>query len=110
MLPKRPEIFSARANVGCQTAILCVYEFLSATGAAWSRHLNGTKSLLVIAEGGMMPLGELSVPPSKARRATFWNFARQDYLAACKSSALIFSLTEIIILIMPSHKRMPDTP
>ncbi|KAI9839133.1 MAG: hypothetical protein M1819_003126 [Sarea resinae] len=71
------------------TAILCVYEFLDASGAAWSRHLNGTKSLLDIAEVGMMPVysnGLISqrqrLHPSKARRATFWNFARQDFLAA----------------------------
>ena len=75
------------------TAILCGYEFMSATGAAWSRHLNGIKSLLDIAEGSMIPL-EMPVldsgfwsqrrNPSKARKATFWNFARQDYVAACK--------------------------
>ena len=77
------------------TAILCGYEFMSATGAAWSRHLSGTKSLLDITGGSMMPLelpalnSVLSSPrrsPSKARRATFWEFARQDYLAACKLS------------------------
>lgn len=75
------------------TAILCGYEFMSATGAAWSRHLNGIKSLLDIAEGRMMPLGMPVLDsvfssqrrnPSKARKATFWNFARQDYIAACK--------------------------
>lgn len=78
------------------TAILSVYEFLDATGPAWNRHLSGVKSLLDIAEVGMMPLEpQLSpegtpLPPlkrlgfSKARKATFWNFARQDYLAACK--------------------------
>lgn len=80
-------------EVVAATAILCVYEFLSATGSAWSRHLNGAKSLLDIAEGSMMPLDSpdhdhpLLSPrrtPSQARRATFWNFARQDYLAACK--------------------------
>ncbi|KAE8362887.1 hypothetical protein BDV27DRAFT_130779 [Aspergillus caelatus] len=76
------------------TAILSVYEFLDATGPAWNRHLSGVKSLLDVAEVGMMPLeqhpspGEALPQPlkraglSKARRATFWNFARQDYLAA----------------------------
>jgi hypothetical protein len=54
------------------------------------------KSLLDIAEVGMMPLEQRPSPGdgsyqkpkksglSKARRATFWNFARQDYLAACE--------------------------
>ncbi|KAI9849671.1 MAG: hypothetical protein M1837_002796 [Sclerophora amabilis] len=74
------------------TVILCVYEFLDASGAAWSGHLSGTKSLLDIAEVGMAPLPvPLTSNPlqahqraqlSKARKATFWNFARQDFLAA----------------------------
>ena len=38
------------------TAILCVYEFLDASGAAWSGHLSGTKSLLDIAEVLEIPL------------------------------------------------------
>jgi hypothetical protein len=78
------------------TAILSVYEFLDAAGPAWNRHLSGVKSLLDVAEVGMMPLEQRTSPGdssykapkksglSKARRATFWNFARQDYLAACK--------------------------
>ncbi|KAJ5164812.1 uncharacterized protein N7500_006642 [Penicillium coprophilum] len=78
------------------TAILSVYEFLDAAGPAWNRHLSGVKSLLDVAEVGMMPLEQRSSPGessyqtqtpkksglSKARKATFWNFARQDYLAA----------------------------
>ncbi|KAJ5145708.1 transcriptional regulator family: Fungal Specific TF [Penicillium bovifimosum] len=76
------------------TAILSVYEFLDAAGPAWNRHLSGVKSLLDVAEVGMMPLEQRPSPGensyqtskksglSKARRATFWNFARQDYLAA----------------------------
>ncbi|KAH1423923.1 hypothetical protein KXX32_007156 [Aspergillus fumigatus] len=76
------------------TAILSIYEFLDATGTAWNRHLSGVKSLLDVAEVGMLPLeqhpspGDGSLQPprkfglSRARRATFWNFARQDYLAA----------------------------
>lgn len=72
------------------TAILSVYEFLDASGPEWSRHLNGAKSLLDIAKDGMMPL-QLPSPDSlqphvtglsKARKATFWNLARQDMLAA----------------------------
>ncbi|KAI9766473.1 MAG: hypothetical protein M1835_007182 [Candelina submexicana] len=73
------------------TAILCVYEFLDASSAAWSRHLNGAKSLLDIAEVGILPLQSLSTTSSlhshrsrlsRARKATFWNFARQDFLNA----------------------------
>lgn len=77
------------------TAILSVYEFLDATGPAWNRHLSGVKSLLDVAEVGVLPLeqrplGDPAFPApkrpgfSKARKAIFWNFARQDYLAACK--------------------------
>ena len=90
-------------EVVAATAILCVYEFVSATGAAWSRHLNGTKSLLDTTEGSLMPLETPAFDsilhqrriPSKARRATFWNFARQDYIAACKLSYPIRILIEI---------------
>ncbi|KAF3484046.1 uncharacterized protein GIQ15_03370 [Arthroderma uncinatum] len=76
------------------TAILSVYEFLDATGPAWDRHLSGVKSLLDIANVGMIsldiqdPSGNLAaLAPkraglSKARKAIFWNFARQDYLSA----------------------------
>lgn len=78
------------------TAILSVYEFLDATGPAWNRHLSGVKSLLDVAEIGIMPLEHHSTDGdspyqqfkksrlSKARKAAFWNFARQDYLAACE--------------------------
>lgn len=74
------------------TTILCVYEFLDTSVPEWSRHLNGAKSLLDIAKERMMPLqlpspGSLVLSPnvtriSKARKATFWNIARQDMLAA----------------------------
>lgn len=72
-------------------AILCVYEFLDNANTAWSRHLSGTKSLFDMAENeGMMPIRSPSTPgsiservkPSRARKAAFWNFARQDFLAA----------------------------
>lgn len=76
------------------SAILCVYEFLDASVPEWAKHLNGAKSLLVIAQERMMPLQMPTPCPaitsanfgfiSKARRATFWNIARQDMLAACK--------------------------
>ena len=91
-------------------AILCVYEFLDNANSAWARHLSGTKSLFDLAENeGMMPVqsptspGEISqrIKPSRARKATFWNFARQDFLAACKNpssftvnhTSLLFVLT-----------------
>jgi Fungal specific transcription factor domain len=69
------------------TAILCVYEFLSATGPAWNGHLSGTKSLLDDAHGHMLSVEEdqwSSISQftfSRAQRAIFWNFARQDYLS-----------------------------
>ncbi len=87
----------ANASHGDETlaaaAILCVYEFLDNANTAWSRHLSGTKSLFDLAEKeGMMPVQSPTSPgaiserirPSRARKATFWNFARQDFLAACK--------------------------
>ncbi|KAK0921591.1 hypothetical protein LTR57_008610 [Friedmanniomyces endolithicus] len=89
------------------TAILCVYEFLDASGQAWTSHLDGAKSLFDIAKDSMVPL---TLPPSpvsiaqqvtdrfsdlsdtdrprpqrglsQGRRAVFWNFARQDMISA----------------------------
>ena len=82
-------------------AILCVYEFLDNANTAWSRHLSGTKSLFDMAENeGMMPVRSPTsansiserVKPSRARKAAFWNFARQDFLAACKLLPVSFTL------------------
>lgn len=73
------------------TAILCVYEFLDASGLEWSRHLDGAKSLFDIATDGTLPLTARSpglvVAPSsssKGRRAVFWNVCRQEMLDACE--------------------------
>ena len=68
------------------TAILCEYEAMDATGVAWSKHLNGTKSLLDVAEVGMhddFPGSQNYSKFAGARKAIFWNFARQDFAAAC---------------------------
>jgi hypothetical protein len=75
------------------TAILSVYEFLSASVFGWNRHLSGARSLLKIGELKSVPEQQgfascaLTYPLklSRSRRAIFWNFARQDYLAGCKS-------------------------
>jgi hypothetical protein len=89
------------------TAVLCVYEFLDASGPEWSRHLDGAKSLFEVAKDRMVPLTLESGPVSLAnqvrerlagydtsmdditgrglsrgRTAIFWNFARQDMLSA----------------------------
>lgn len=80
-------------DVLAATAILCEYESLDASTAAWTRHLSGTKTLLDVVEVGVMPLDvaispeAFSIPsprtkPSQARKAIFWNFARQDLFAA----------------------------
>ncbi|CAL8575735.1 hypothetical protein XPA_001640 [Xanthoria parietina] len=80
-------------DVLAATAILCEYESLDASTAAWTRHLSGTKTLLDVVEVGVMPLNTtispeaFSIPsprtkPSQARKAIFWNFARQDLFAA----------------------------
>ncbi|CAO2657421.1 Nn.00g035470.m01.CDS01 [Neocucurbitaria sp. VM-36] len=73
------------------SAILCVYEFLDTSVSEWAKHLNGAKSLLALAQDRVAPV-QMPTPSStmsssfnfisKARRATFWNIARQDMLAA----------------------------
>ncbi|KAL9008197.1 MAG: hypothetical protein Q9173_006656 [Seirophora scorigena] len=83
--------FTARSDdLLAATAILCEYESLDASNAAWAHHLSGTKSLLDVVEVGMTPLGSTTIPlhkrkPSQARKAIFWNFARQDMFAAFKN-------------------------
>lgn len=103
-------------EVVAATAILCVYEFLSATAAAWSRHLNGTKSLLEIAEGSIVPL---EVPrsdlpyllrhrqASNARKAIFWIFARQDYLSACMYTQFRKIYDHLAQSITPRKQKRP---
>jgi hypothetical protein len=88
----RPAQVSNADETLAAAAILCVYEFLDNANIAWSRHLSGTKSLFDMADSeNMMPVqsptspGAISqrITPTRARKATFWNFARQDFLAAC---------------------------
>lgn len=86
---KRRKVSQGRAlsdEMTAATAILCDYELQEGSGLEWQRHLDGTKSLLDIVEGSMMPLQAPLVMPrpliSRARQATFWNFARQDFLSA----------------------------
>lgn len=43
------------------TAILCVYEFIDASGPEWSRHLDGAKTLFDVARDQAVPL---TLPPS----------------------------------------------
>jgi len=100
---KSPRKYRSLSNASCvsstdellaASAILCVYEFLDTSVSEWAQHLNGAKSLLVLSQDRVtmfpMPAPRSSVSStgrsfvSKARRATFWNIARQDMLAACK--------------------------
>ncbi|KAI9718291.1 MAG: hypothetical protein M1828_006755 [Chrysothrix sp. TS-e1954] len=73
-------------EMAAAAVMLCDYEFLEAPGSAWSKHLSGTKSLLDIVETSMQPIHATQMVPrpgfSRAKQATFWDFARQDYLAA----------------------------
>ncbi|KAJ5812456.1 Zn(II)2Cys6 transcription factor [Penicillium riverlandense] len=61
-------------------AILCNYEFMSASDAEWARHLSGTMLVLELQQTGVSSI--IASRPSKARKAIFWNFFRQDVYAA----------------------------
>ncbi|KAL1864378.1 hypothetical protein VTK73DRAFT_5941 [Phialemonium thermophilum] len=61
-------------------AILCNFEFMSASDVEWTRHLNGTLLVLDLRQTGVISL--MSSPPSKARKSIFWNLFRQDVFAA----------------------------
>lgn len=83
-------------------AILSIYEFSNHSNVDWDRHLSGTKTLFDIVEDeGILPLegrdigpqyAHQPIKPSIGRRATFWNFARQDCFAACKASSSASSI------------------
>ena len=62
-------------------AILCNFEFMSASDVEWTRHLTGTLLVSDLRQTGLVSL--MSSPPSKARKAIFWNLFRQDVYAAC---------------------------
>jgi hypothetical protein len=96
--PKRRRTSSNATSVAnsdellAASAILCLYEFMDTSISEWAGHLNGAKSLLVLTQERMKPL-QMPSPGSpvssatynfisKARRATFWNIARQDMFAA----------------------------
>ncbi|KAB2100015.1 hypothetical protein AG0111_0g11646 [Alternaria gaisen] len=74
------------------SAIICVYESLDTSVQDWSKHLAGARSLLANPQEHVMPVQGPTPPSSvpsasfsftsKARRAAFWNIARQDMLAA----------------------------
>ena len=89
-------------------AILCEYEFLDGSCINWSVHLTGTKSLLDEVHCRMMPLDPQCLNRTKARKAVFWNFARQDFVAACKQSSYHACLFQI--LIINSHQQNPNPP
>jgi hypothetical protein len=118
--PKRRRTSSSASFVSnpddllAASAILCVYEFLDTSISEWAGHLNGAKSLLVLTQERMKPL-QMPSPGSpvlsatynfvsKARRATFWNIARQDVLSARKCHRRIVNLQE---LTMNSHQQNP---
>jgi hypothetical protein len=72
-------------------SIFSVYEFLDGFDAGWLQHLNGLQSLLVIETESQLSsrparlfLNRSLQEVSDGRRAAFWNFAREDYIAACR--------------------------
>ncbi|OWY49375.1 c6 zinc finger-like protein [Alternaria alternata] len=85
LVPRTDELLTA-------SAIICVYESLDTSVQDWSKHLAGARSLLANPQQHVMPCQGPTPPSSvpsasfsftsKARRATFWNIARQDMLAA----------------------------
>jgi hypothetical protein len=102
-----PSFVSNTDDLLAASAILCVYEFLDTSVAEWAKHLNGAKSLLILAQDRMLPL-QMPTPSStmssaryncisKARRATFWNIARQDMLAS--REWLIFDLIALSLTL-----------
>ncbi|KFX94455.1 hypothetical protein V490_04355 [Pseudogymnoascus sp. VKM F-3557] len=61
-------------------AILCNFEYMSASDSEWFSHLSGTMLVWNLTQPSIMSL--LSPRASKARKAIFWNLFRQDVFAA----------------------------
>jgi hypothetical protein len=99
------------------TAILCVFEFLDASGMEWSRHLDGAKSLFDIAKDGTVHLSSvlsadqspMTVPrpttTTKGRRAVFWNICRQEMLNACELELIVRCCWTSVLTRRNSHKQ-----
>jgi hypothetical protein len=72
-------------------AILCNFEYMSASDSEWFSHLSGTMLVWNLTQPSIMSL--LSPRASKARKAIFWNLFRQDVFAACSFIAYLLLLT-----------------
>ena len=125
--PSHPRTSSSDSSVSntdemlAASAILCVYEFLDTSVSEWAKHLNGAKSLLVLTRDRVVTL-QIPTPTSPislirpkvtstARRATFWNIARQDMLAACMfflCSFLVVSLTNGLVINKTQTRLDPE--
>ncbi|EFE36902.1 uncharacterized protein ARB_04429 [Trichophyton benhamiae CBS 112371] len=102
-------------------SIIFAYEFLDNTSPVWDRHFSGVKSLLDIMKAGMVPSekknlsGHLNVATSKlprfskAGKAIFWNFARQDYLSAFINETLTRLVTSDLTLWTEAGLILNDT-
>ncbi|KAF5714303.1 Zn(II)2Cys6 transcription factor [Fusarium globosum] len=85
-----------RNEIIIAATILSVYEFLTASDQTWSEHLDGIRSFIRLSD----ELGFNFQPTSASLildpllpsllRAACWNFARQDFLAACETSPSLF--------------------
>jgi hypothetical protein len=89
--PSNANFVSNPGDLLAASAILCIYEFLDSSIPEWAGYLGGAKSLLVLIQERMKPMQMLMSSATsnfitKARRATFWNIARQDMFTSCKSS------------------------
>lgn len=76
-------------------AMLCVYELVDATEAAWEQHLDGARALIntgrrELARSNTESYQIDQTPPalvtglSRVKSAIYWNFIRQDMLHACR--------------------------
>jgi hypothetical protein len=96
LFPEQPSSLSASASFLADTddllaaiSIFSVYEFLDQFETEWLQHLSGLQSLLVLEKRprlsswprGLVPT-RLLPEMTRGRRAAFWNFAREDYIAA----------------------------
>lgn len=75
-------------------AILSTYELMDAPSPEWKAHLSALPLLDISQFDVLNPRLHADMSRTITNRSIFWNFARQDYLSACKSPWLLSFLRQ----------------
>lgn len=93
-----------RNEIIIAATILSVYEFLTASDRTWSEHLDDIRSFIRLSDELGFNFQPTSASPildpllPSLLRAACWNFARQDFLAACEKLPFLFEHSSTSLL------------